>query len=164
LRKKNQKMKQTNSQISQLYIALKPAEETIELKELTQICDATSITYTEAVTKVDSTYFCNDGETTSIITGKAVSIAVSLEYDSSKLSHQYLITLLKGSASKCNGQYISLELSLTSPTTIDIVSGKAAIMFKTLPPSGAPTELAKLEFDIFPQDSAWLWTTKAVTK
>jgi hypothetical protein len=47
-------MKKTNSQISQFFIALKPAETTIELKEMTELCDATSITSTITDDSVES--------------------------------------------------------------------------------------------------------------
>lgn len=154
-------MKRTNSQLSQLFIALNPNEEDMENKNFQRLCDATSTSLNVSYKKQDSNYFCNEGETTSIITGRSYSLSVSIDYDPTKESHKYLKGLLIGSVNECNNQWIQLELRLDEDSnTITTLQGKSSIQFKSMPPSGNPDELSKLEFDIFPQDERWNWGNK----
>ena len=154
-------MKRTNSQLSQLFIALNPNEEDMENKNFQRLCDATSTSLNVSYKKQDSNYFCNEGETTSIITGRSYSLSVSIDYDPTKESHKYLKRLLIGSVNECNNQWIQLELRLDEDSnTITTLQGKSSIQFKSMPPNGNPDELSKLEFDIFPQDERWNWGTK----
>lgn len=153
-------MKKTNAQLSKLLIALSPNEVDDTNRNYQQICNSTSITLNVSYNKQDSTYFCNNGETTSTITGRTQSLSVSIDYDNSKESHKYLKSLLIGNAFAGNNQYIRLELQLDEDDSWTTLSGKSCIQFKSAPPSGSPTELSKIEFDIFPQDSIWVWGKK----
>lgn len=153
-------MKRTNAQLSKLLIAIDPTQADDQNRNYQQICDSTSITLNVSYNKQDSTYFCNNGETTSTITGRTQSLSVSIDFDNSKEAHKYLKTLLISDAFAGNNQYVRLELQLDEDNSWTTLSGKSCIQFKSAPPSGSPTELVKIEFDIFPQDSAWVWGKK----
>ena len=153
-------MKQTNSQLSQFYIALKPTALTTELKEMTQLCDATSLTLNVNDTKVDTVYFCNSGGSTSIITGRSTSIAVSVDFDINKPSHKYLLEMFKGDVGLSNNQFIQLKYSYADNNTVDVYNGNACVQFTSMPPAGIATDLAKLEFEVFPQDENFYWSTE----
>lgn len=154
-------MKKTNSQLSNLYIALQPQEMQDDNKQWTKICDSTSCQLNIDYKKTDSTYFCNGGETTSTIVGRTMSLTVSVDYDNSNDSHKYLRDLLLNDFTKANDQMFRLEVQMNEDgTTWNTLSGKSCIQFKSMPPSGSADELAKIEFDVFPQDRKWEWGTK----
>lgn len=152
-------MKKTNSQLSKLLIALSPNEENDSAKNYTLICDSTSCQLNVSQDKVEASYFCNEGSKTSIITNDNYSLTVSIDYDYSNPSHSYLKSLIINGANSCNNQFIRLEIMMDE-TQWTTLSGKSCIQFKSFPPSGGPTELAKIEFDIFPQDRNWVWGVK----
>lgn len=150
---------QINAKAS-IYIATVPEGETDDAKKFEKICLSTECLFNKSMNKVDKTYFCNGGETTSIITGSTSSLTVSIDFDITKKAHKYLYDLLTNQDfSVCNGQFIKIEYPLFSgQTTPATISGKACIQFKNDIPSGAANELIKISFDIFPQDSAWIRT------
>lgn len=152
-------MKKTNSAISVLKIALSPQETLITDKNFQRLCDATSCDLSTSYKKQDSNYYHNNGETTSTITGRSMSLSVSIDYDSSNDVHKYLKDLIIGDFTRCNEQFIQLEIAFDELRTT-IISGKTCFHFKSIPPSGAPDELIKIEFDIFPQDTSFTWETK----
>lgn len=154
-------MKKTNSQLSKLSLALQPTQANETDKHYEYVCDATSCQLNTSYDKVDSAYFCNGGAKTSIITNENYSMTVSIDYDPTKESHKYLKSLMIAGAAACNNQYVRLEVMLDeNNTTWTTLSGKSCIQFKSFPPSGGAAELAKIEFDIFPQDANWVWGTK----
>lgn len=153
-------MKKTNSQLTTLHIATQPSQALDRDRDYKKVCDATSCQLNVSYKKQDSNYFCNNGETTSTITGRTISLSVSIDYDTSNDAHKYLKSLLVLDFASCNNQYIKLELLLDDSMTKTTLTGKACIQFKTMPPSGGPDELGKIEFDIFPQDKAFEWGTE----
>lgn len=150
-------MVKTNAS-AELYIANQPTQSSLEDKDFKQICLSTEVILNVSYNKVDKNYFCDMGETTGIITGKTVSATVSIDLDLSKEGHKYLYDLYHNpDFSQVNNQYIKIvEPLLDGQTTATYIHGKAAIMFKNGLPSGAPNEIAKLDFDLIPTER---WTT-----
>lgn len=142
---------------AKLYVALNPTGADDDAKNYQEICASTECLFNTTFNKVDKTYFCNGGDTTSVITGRTNSITVSIDVDKTLQAHQYLIGLLQSQDfSVLNNQYFKIVQPLldgeTSPAT---ASGKSCIQFKNNIPSGAANEVATLSFDIFPQDEPW---------
>lgn len=146
-------MVKTNAS-AELYIAAQPTQTELENKDFKAICLSNEVTYSVSMNKVDKTYFCNEGRTTSFVTGMTESVSVSIDLDPTKEGHKYLYDLfLEQDFSKVNNQYFKIVFPLLDgETTATYVHGKAAIMFKNGLPSGAPTEIVKLDFDILPTD------------
>lgn len=145
---------------SRLFIALVPDGADENAKQLSEICLSTECVFNKSMNKTDKTYFCNGGETTAIITGSTSSLTVSIDFDITKPAHKYLYSLMTSSDfTKCNGQYIKIQYPLfEGEATPASVEGLCCIQFKNDIPSGAPNELIKISFDIFPQDSPWTRT------
>lgn len=147
-------MKQINANVS-LKIAKNPLAENLDDKEFLELNEsATQITYNMSVSKQDLKYYSNGGETTSIITGRQQSLSISIDYDSEDPLHVYLMNLcLNKDFNSSNNQYIML----VPPGNIKKkIYGKACFQFKTAAPNAEADQLIKLEFDIFPQDKAFI--------
>lgn len=145
---------------SSLYIALVPTGADDSAKNYQKICAATECLFNTTFNKVDKTYFCNGGDTTSIITGRTNSITVTIDIDSTNPSHRYLLDLLTSQDfSVLNSQYFKIEYPLfDGETTPAKAEGLSCIQFKNNIPSGAANEIVSLSFDIFPQDEPWTLT------
>lgn len=152
-------MKKTNSQMTKLYLALQPNQSEDSNKQFELICDATSCNLNVNQEKVETSYFCNDGAKTSLIVNTSFSISVSIDYDPTNEAHKYLHNIFIQGAQNCNNQFIQLRMNLKTDNSYDSLSGKTCIHFKSFPPSGGANELAKIEFDLFPQDRNWVWGT-----
>lgn len=141
---------------AELFIATVPTADTDDARQFEKVCLSTECVFNKTMNKVDKTYFCNGGETTSIITGNTSSLTVSIDFDITKKAHKYLYDLLMSQDfNACNGQYIKIVYPLfEGQTTPAKVEGKACIQFKNDIPSGAANEIIKISFDIFPQDEA----------
>ena len=145
---------------SNLYIALVPTGTDETTKKFTKICAATECLFNTTFNKVDKTYFCNSGDTTSIITGRTNSITVTIDIDTTNESHRYLLNLLTSQDfSVLNSQIFRIEYPLfDGEATPAKAEGLSCIQFKNNIPSGAANEIVSLSFDIFPQDEPWTLT------
>lgn len=142
---------------AKLYVALVPTGADDTAKNYQEICASTECLFNTTYNKVDKTYFCNGGDTTSVITGRTNSITVSIDVDRTLAAHNYLLSLIQNQDfSVLNNQYFKIVLPLLDgETEAATASGKSCIQFKNNIPSGAANEVVTLSFDIFPQDEPW---------
>lgn len=157
-------MKITNTK-AKIQIALAPTAINIEDKMFSDLEFVTNFVITNSPSKQESKYFKNGGATTQTITGISYSATVSIDIDSTNEVHQYLMNIVTSrEISSMNNQWVKLFEPLFDDTIEPAFSmGKSVFEFKNNFPSGNVDELVKLEFDIFPQDDLWTYTSRKTT-
>lgn len=148
-------MKITNAS-TKLLIALQPEQTQDANRQYEELKDITELSNNFGLTKADKVYYHNGGDQTSIITGRQVSLAVTCDFDETNNVHVYLRRLLfNQDFTKLNNQYIKLEIPNIETNKKNVVKGKCCFSFNKGMPSGSPTDIQSLSFEIYPMDDAF---------